>query len=455
MITRREFLHLSASLGMLTAVGKLDLAQAGPVQDYKALVCLFMFGGNDGHNVVVPLESAQYAAYQSARGVLALPTSRLLPINDPTLGFFGLHNALPELQALFQQEKLAILANVGPLVEPTTYRDLADRTVPVPVNLRSHSRQIQAMQSGYPLGGGSTGWGGRALDQLLAYNGNTEFPVAIAMDHPALYCAGAVTRDICLQPGHGLEQNALQISPMAAAQARLTAQEQIIAAESGNAIANAANRVMIGVQEVVDVTNRVNQVLGSGAAAAFPKPFPPGPLGSQLKGIASIISLNAEYSVGRQVFFCSLGGFDTHSGQVNDQSLLLQQVSKGLDAFYAALSFMGLDHQVTAFTLSDFGRTLQPSGTGSDHGWGNHHVVLGGAVKGGRIYGRFPLMTNYGTFNNSADDFADGRGGLLPNVSLGQYGGTLARWFGATPEQLDSIFPELTNFDTRDIGFLA
>ena len=187
MITRREFLHLTASLGMLTAVGKLDLAQAGPVQDYKALVCLFMFGGNDGHNVVVPLESAQYAAYQSARGVLALPTSRLLPINDPTLGAFGLHNALPELQALFQQEKLALLANVGPLVEPTTYRDVVDRTVPLPVNLRSHSRQVQAMQSGYPSGGGNTGWGGRALDQLRDFNGNTEFPVAIAIDNTLLY----------------------------------------------------------------------------------------------------------------------------------------------------------------------------------------------------------------------------------------------------------------------------
>ena len=167
------------------------------------------------------------------------------------------------------------------------------------------------------------------------------------------------------------------------------------------------------------------------------------------------MSLNGQLGVGRQVFFCGLGGFDTHAGQPYQQWDLLQQTSKALDAFYAALSAWGMDSQVTVFTMSDFGRTLQPSGSGTDHGWGNHHLVLGGAVNGGRIYGRFPLMTNYPNFNALADDYADTRGTMLPSTSLAQYGATLARWFGATDSQLNAIFPQLATFATRDLGFLS
>jgi uncharacterized protein (DUF1501 family) len=448
MISRREFLQLSAAFGTLAAVGKLTPAHGAPAQDYKALVCVFMLGGNDGHNVIVPLDSAQYAAYQAARDVLALPIGQLLQINDPS-GTFGLHYGLPELQTLFTQGKLAIVSNAGVLVQPTTYSDLSNPTVHLPSNLRSHANQIAAMQTGYPNPGGGTGWGGRILDQLEGYNGNTDFPVAISMDKPAVYCSGTVTQDITLQPGNNLEQQGLKISPGTAAQARLTGQGQIVAADSGNAIVDAANDVMAD-------ANALKLILTSaGGTPTFPKPFPSGELGGQLKEVVRLISLNAQFSVGRQVFFCSLGGFDTHAVQASRQSALLQEMSKALDAFYAALSFQGLDQQVTTFTLSDFGRTLSPSGTGTDHGWGNHQLVLGGAVNGGKIYGRFPLMTNYSNFNASAEDFADGRGTMLPGISLAQYGATLARWFGATDLQLDGIFPQLPDFPTRDLGFLA
>jgi uncharacterized protein (DUF1501 family) len=446
MMSRRRFLQLSAGLGMVAGIGGLRFAEAA---DYRALVCVFMFGGNDGHNLVVPLNGAQYGAYQSARGPLALPPGQLLPINDPALGAFGLHYALPELQALFTQGKLAIVANTGVLAQPTAYRNLSDPTFQLPSNLRSHADQVIMMQTGFSDAGGSSGWGGRTLDGLEVYNSGTVFPISISMDNPAIYCVGAVTQGVTLQPTNDLDQNAFGIYPPAAAQARAAAQRQIVTAKGANAIVNAANQVMS------DATT-LNPILkAAGVGATFPKAFPQTTIGDQLQEIARIVSLNVQLGVGRQVFFCGLGGFDTHGGQAYQQWDLLQRTSQALDAFYAALSAWGMASQVTAFTMSDFGRTLQPSGSGTDHGWGNHHLVLGGAVNGGRIYGRFPLMTNYANFNALADDYADTRGTMLPSTSLAQYGATLARWFGATEPQLDSIFPQLMPFATRDLGFMA
>jgi uncharacterized protein (DUF1501 family) len=246
-----------------------------------------------------------------------------------------------------------------------------------------------------------------------------------------------------------LDQGGLSAWPAAAAQAKALAQQQILSTESGNLIVNAANRVM------TSAINLNPLLRAASTGVQFSADFGNSQIATQLKEIARIISLNAQLNVGRQVFFCSLGGFDTHSGQGWQQWNLLQQVGKALAGFYSTMSSWGYANQVTAFTLSDFGRTLQPSGTGSDHGWGSHHLLLGGAVNGGRIYGRFPLMTNYKNFNSFADDYADARGGMLPSTSLVQYGATLAKWFGASDTQLNTIFPALANFTTRDLGFMA
>ena len=450
-ISRRAFLQLGASLGIVLGLGRFDWAAAATASDYKALVCLFLFGGNDGHNTVVPLQSTQYNAYVAARGGLALPQNQLLGITDATQGPFGLHYAMPELQALYNQGKMAVLANVGMLVQPTSYAQYSTPGFPLPLNLRSHADQVIQMQTGVPNSGGSTGWGGRTLDTMewaYGYNSTTAFPVAISMERPALFCEGAIVQDVSLEPGNYLDQYGLNLYPPAAAQARAAAQVQIVSVSSGNALVDAANKVMSDALAL-------NPLLKSAAGSVvFQKPFPSTQIGNQLKEIARMISLQSQLNVGRQVFFCSLGGFDTHGGQSYDQWSLLQQVSQALDAFYAATVQLGVGSQVTAFTLSDFGRTLQPSGSGSDHGWGNHHLIVGDAVKGGRIYGRFPLMTNYASFNASLDDYADARGVMLPGVSLAQYGATLARWFGAADADLDGIFPTLTNFGTRDLGFV-
>lgn len=449
-INRRTFLQLSASFGMLAGLGGLTLTQGAAAPDYKALVCLLLAGGNDGHNVIVPKNAAQYAAYQAARGPsLALPLNQLLDITDPNLGAFGVHNAMPEIQALFAQGKAAFLANVGLLVQPTLYANLSNPSFPLPTNLRSHSDQIQQMQTGIPNSSGSSGWGGRTLDWLQASNANTNFPVSIAMNSPALFCAGNQVLGTSLQPGNALDQAALNLYPASAGQARAAAQQQIITADSGNAIINAANKSM------ADALTLNPLLKGAASNVTWQTPFPATSLGNQLKEIARIISLNAQLNIGRQVFFCSLGGFDTHSGQSYQQGFLLGQVSQALKAFYDATGQLGVANQVTAFTLSDFGRTLQASGSGTDHGWGNHHMIVGGAVSGGKIYGQFPLMTNYANFNATNGDYADNRGAMLPNTSLSQYGATLAKWFGATDPQLDSVFPTLPNFAVRDVGFMG
>ena len=278
MMSRRRFLQVSAGLGMVAGLSRLPPAQA--VSDYKALVCVFMFGGNDGHNLVVPLDAAQYPAYQKARGALALPVGQLLAVTDPAFGTFGLHYALPELQTLFNQRKLAIVANVGPLTQPTAYRNLSDPSFTLPTNLRSHSDQVVMMQTGYTNAGNGSGWGGRTLDGLQAYNGASTFPVSIAMNSPAIYCVGAATQGITLQPGNDLDQNAMSIYPPAAVQARARAQQTIVSTASGNAVVDAANQVM-------STAVALNPILKSAVAdAALPKPFPHTSIGNQLLEIA-------------------------------------------------------------------------------------------------------------------------------------------------------------------------
>ncbi|MEW6130445.1 MAG: DUF1501 domain-containing protein [Acidobacteriota bacterium] len=447
-ISRRNFLQLGASFGMVAALGRFNFVEAAQAPDYKALVCVFMFGGNDGHNLIVPLASPQYSAYTTARGSLALPINQLLSVNDSTLGAFGFHYGMPEIQSLFQQSRCAVVANVGNLVRPTSYADYQAATQ-LPVQLRSHSDQVAQMQTAVPSSSGSTGWGGRTVDAMQARNAGTSFPVSISMNSPALFCVGNVNQAAALQPGNYLDQNAMSLWPATAAQARAAAQQQIVSQSSGNLIIDAANKSMVDALAL-------NPLLKAAAGnPPFTTVFPSTSLGNQLKEVARVIGLRAQLGVGRQVFFCSLGGFDTHSGQGYQQWDLLRQVSQAMAAFYDATAQMGVANQVTTFTMSDFGRTLQPSGSGSDHGWGNHHLIVGGAVNGGRIYGTFPLMTNFANFNSTNDDYADNRGVMLPGLSLAQYGATLAKWFGATDAQLDSLFPTLPAFAVRDLGFVV
>jgi uncharacterized protein (DUF1501 family) len=358
---------------------------------------------------------------------------------------------MPEMQSLYTSGKAAVLANVGMLVKPTSFLQQSQANFPLPSQLRSHSDQIAQMQTGHPNTALATGWGGRCVDTMQTgynYNSATNFPVSISMNSPALFCTGAVVQGTSIQPGNFMSQNAMNLYPAAAGTARKNAQQTAITTPSGNNIVDAANKSLA-------TANALSPILAQAAnAVQFQKAFPNSNLGNQLKEIARLISLNSQLGVGRQVFFASIGAFDTHSGQGYQQQENLKEISQALDAFYAATVQLSVDQQVTAFTLSDFGRTLQPSGSGSDHGWGNHHLIVGGAVQGGKVYGRFPLMTNYANLNASIDDFADNRGAMLPSTALVQYGSTLAQWFGAADSDLDGVFPTLPNFSVRNLGFV-
>lgn len=437
--TRRALLRAACAL---TAAGALPRAMGQTQSDYKALVCIYLAGGCDGHNVLVPLEPAAHAEYRRLRGALALPDGNgpLLPVSSPQ-GAFALHSGLLAIHPLWAQGQLAAVANVGPLAAPTTRAQILAGTASLPSNLYSHSDQMQIAQAGNAYGGG-TGWGGRAADAVAERNGTARFPAAVSLAGRALFASGTRIPSASLLPDNNLDMNGMAVWPDAAAAARRQALNEILQLDSGLRLVQAAN-------EVRRDALSLNGLLRSGNAATLNTVFPGTALGRQLRQVARVIALRNTVGLRRQVFFCQLGGFDTHSAQGWTFWDLLRQLAEGMAAFHAAMQELGTANQVTSFTQSEFGRTLQPSGSGSDHGWGNHLLVMGGAVRGGQVYGRFPFPALGG-----ADD-ANGRGALLPSTSLEQFGATLARWFGADAAALAAAFPNLAAFAPQDLGFMA
>lgn len=448
---RRSLLRRGAGAGAASLLARFGwmnaLAQSTP-PDYKALVCVFLAGGNDGHNTIVPLSQAEFNAYKAGRGSLALPDNNgaLLPVETPEGTPFGLNPGLKAIHPLWAQGHLAVLANSGMLVKPVTRTEFLGNLKPVPTNLFSHSDQIQQMQTAIPSPSGGTGWGARAADRLNGLNGPTTFPAAISTAGSSLFCTGSVVQSASLLPGFDLVPSGLSLWPAAAGQARFTGMQQLLEFDSGLALVQAANQVR---RDALDL----NALLRSGSATITTS-FPGGSLSDQLKQVAKIIKLRDITGVKRQVFFCLLGGFDTHGSQSWEHWNLLRQVSEALAAFYKTTEEeLGVANQVTSFTLSDFGRALQPSGSGSDHGWGNHQLLLGGAVLGGRIHGTFPSLALGGP-NDSGT-----RGTLIPTTSTEQMGATLAKWLGVTDADLPLVFANLYQnlnlFGQADLGFMG
>lgn len=450
MASRREFLRNTSALGAMGLAARLAplgalatpaFAQQAP-GDYKALVCVFLFGGVDGNNLVVPLDAAGYARYAAVRPAtsgIQLSQSALLPIQPAGAGPYGLHPALTELQALFSQGKLAILANVGPLNAPTTRSDyLVNR----PDNLYSHSDQIAQWQTSVSSGSSATGWGGRIADTMPAAG----FPVVTSISGSAIFASGAASSPLALPPAGGL---ALQgFANTAAGRARSEAFQAILAADPGNAYAKATGEVTA---RALSLSGLVNPIL-TATTSSVPAHFAglTSGVAQQLQVVARLIEARAQTGAKRQVFFVSLGGFDTHSNELATLDTLLGQLSPALGAFHEATVALGVANQVTTFTLSDFGRTLKPaSGAGTDHAWGNHHLIFGGAVRGGAMYGRYPTLALGGP------DDAEAEGRWIPTTSVEQYGATLARWFGVDEAGLASVFPNLGRFATADLGFLS
>jgi len=447
--SRRDFLKrtcCTAAAGFAAAsFNRFGLvnALAQSAQDYKALVCVFLFGGNDSNNMVVPLSSSGYSSYQQIRSVLALPQGSLLPIAPPSAGSFGFHPKFPEMQSLFNQKHLAVLTNVGTLVRPTTRAQFQQRQVNLPQNLFSHEDQQAQMQTAALDGNGQTGWAGRTADKIQSIYGGT-FPVIISLAGTNIFCEGLTARSI---ESSGDPTKLLSgFGSSAESQGRMSALQSLLTFDTGVSLIQQASSIT---GNALQDSNALATALA--AAPALATVFPANnSLANQLKQVAQIISARSALGLQRQIFFVSIGGFDTHSDQLNAHNNLYTQLSQAMNAFYQATMEIGAASQVTSFTLSDFSRTYAPDSTsGTDHAWGGHHLIMGGAVKGGDFYGTFPTLALAGP------DDATNEGRWIPTTSLDQYAGTLANWFGVATADLPTIFPNLPNFSTPVLNFVG
>jgi uncharacterized protein (DUF1501 family) len=365
-------------------------------------------------------------------------------VTDASGAPYGFHTLLTDVANLFSNKELAVVANVGSLVQPVTRAQYQAQQARVPSNLFSHLDQQSQWQTSVGQGNSPTGWAGRVADYLAAQKVNSSsFPAFLSLTGNVLEGAGATTQPLAMTPGRSLQLAGFSTS--AASQARFNALENLLTADSGISLVQAANNTLaMSIDDAKALANALSQ------APTLTTKFPATSLGSQLQQVAQIIQVQSVLGMSRQIFFCSLGGFDTHTGELATHNSLYPQVSQALAAFYSATQEIGMAQNVTTFTESDFNRTFQPtSGDGSDHGWGGHHLVLGGAVRGGQIYGKFP------TLQLGGPDDTDVRGRWIPSTAIDQYGATLASWFGIPNSVLPTIFPNLANFSTTNLGFLG
>jgi uncharacterized protein (DUF1501 family) len=495
--TRRSFLRTAAAAGaalgpvarplalnLATLGSAAALAQAG--SDYKALVCVFLFGGNDAANMVLPTDTDSWQRYTTVRsqapdpialrpagtppdataaaaspaalgGVLALNPAYALSTENRGRGF-AVHPVMTEVRDLFDAGRLSVLANIGPLVVPLTKAEYRANSKPRPVKLFSHNDQQSTWQA-LATEGTRVGWGGRLADVVAASNasvaGGGPLFTSISASGNAVFLAGDSVAQYQVSSGGAVAIAGLGGSLFGST----AANTQLRAIITGTGAGGGGSETLYA-REIAALTRRSidAQAAFQGAFAASVVAAPTtlrapstgvvaaNPLAVQLQTVARVMGARTALGQRRQVFFVSLGGFDNHDNQNRNQADLLSRVSHALGYFDATLTTLGLRDQVTTFTASDFGRTFTSNGDGTDHGWGSHHLVMGGAVRGREIVGRFPVV------GLNHDDEV-GSGSLLPQLAVDQLGATLGRWFGVGEAELDAIFPNLRNFN-RDLGFL-
>ena len=445
--SRRDFLRLGgqtfSAIGAAAALSQagLTVARAQTAGDYKAMVCIFLFGGNDAGNLLVPNDSGTYANYQRIRQNLALAQGSLVAIQDPvTKAGYGLHPSFAPLAALYNTSKrLALLVNVGTLVRtvPRGANGLPQlNAVALPANLYSHSDQQSQWESGLAQGGGTTGWSGRLADKL-AGGTSSRVPSTITMAGNALQLIGQST-----QPATVNTSNFGLVAP--AADPGSVALQNMLNLPSGATLVQAAQQSL---KDAASVAQAVTAALRDSGSLGVT--FPTTDIGNQLSQVAKLIQVRAALGANRQIFFCSQGGYDTHANQLTQHVTLFGNLANALAAFDQAMGQLGVLNNVTTFTQSDFGRTFQPNGNaGTDHGWGSHALIMGGAVKGGSLYGTFPTLTLAGP------DDSTSRGTWVPGISTDQYAGALAKWFGLGQADLDYVFPNLRNFQYQTPAFI-
>lgn len=451
-VSRRSFVrHVACSAVGYSLVNTVfDLykmnAVVGQANDYKALVCVFLFGGNDSNNMLMPRAGADYSVYAQGRGNIAIPAASMLPITPSTSDgrSYGLHPSMAGIQGLFNAGKAALVRNVGPLVGPTTKQQYQSGSTARPKSLFSHSDQQQLWQTSIADQVGGTGWGGRLGDIVRSLNTNDSVSMAISVAGQNTFQVGSIVTPYQVSPGGGTGFDGYipAGSTRDYERAETTAINQIIAREHANIFENAYKTRM---KSVIDNAQTITQALTG--QAALQTVFPQSGLGAGLRTIAQLIAARNQFGHRRQIFFCSTGGYDTHSMQLGAHAGLLAGVSAAMTAFYNATVELGVANQVTAFTASDFNRTFASNGDGTDHAWGGHQMIVGGAVKGGNLYGTFPNLSI-----NGPDDAGDGR--WIPTTAVDQYAATLATWFGVSAGQLPTIFPNIGRFSTSNLGFM-
>lgn len=512
-ISRRAFCQICGALGVASRIGApfavqlaaMNTAAAQTAGDYKALVCIFLAGGNDGHNTVLATDSDSWGRYWTARNTGSSPIA-LMPVGTPpaavgsvspvtgrtvarqspeafggvlpivpktanpvpagtiaTTRTFALNPHLAPLVTLFNARRLAIVANIGTLITPTTKAQYAAKSVPLPPNLRSHNDQQSMWQAGAGEGA-RLGWGGRIADFLFSTNGTNAIFTAISVSGNAVFLAGQNVIQYQISTGNkpatvitGTVGPNLFTSNTAASRLRSIIRDTAGTSLIGNDYSGIVQRSM----DTSDTLNAAFATGGPAAIAAAPTFVNPvtgatetNTLASQLQSVAKMIATNATFGMRRQIFYVTLGNFDTHADQNETHHAQMAKLGQALSYFDGVLGNINgtnMRSAVTTFTASDFSRTFTTNGSGTDHAWGSHHFVMGGAVNGGDIYGQYPTLgVDGGSFVNP-DGFNNQ---LVPTISVDQYAGTLAKWFGVTDTQLDIIFPNLRNFSPRALPFV-
>jgi uncharacterized protein (DUF1501 family) len=433
--------------------------------DYKALVCVFLNGGNDGNNMLVSLDQYNgpggslvegYSNVRAASG-LAIAQASLLPISPVSGGSYGFHPNMPEIRDLFNQGKLAVLCNNGPLVEPLTRTTYQNGTGKKPLQLFSHSDQVGLFQTAIANTVSQTGWAGRVSDKTNGLNGSATFPSNISIAGVNLILTGVDTRQLAVADSNTSLANVLQLSMSGSSSeqaSRLASFNELRTLDKEFKLVKAASDTRSSSIQTDIALSSVNPALTT--------VFPNTSLGRQLKQVALLIKACTDPTAGinmkRQIFFTQIGGFDTHSAEINGQGNLLTQVSQAIGAFYAATVELGIQDKVVTFTMSDFGRTFQPAGSGvntvgTDHAWGNHQLIVGGQVLGHTFYGTYPTLRLGGP--DDTDGGSNPRGRWIPTTSVEQYAATLATWYGLSTADLTAVFPLIGRFSTPNLGFLA
>ena len=470
--SRRQFLRAASMASMagfsvspfLLELNSLAAMAQGTTSDYRALVCVYLQGGNDGHGTVIATDPTSFAAFTQARSGapgLAYPMSELLPITPMTQQSgrtFALNPNLSGVQNLFNAGRAAIVANTGTLIAPATKAQVRANSVPLPDSLFSHFDQTAAWQAiASNLGSGErVGWGGAIADAVEAMNMNSNAMfTCISTSGNALFLAGQSSFQLNVTsagpvPIYGLAQPPFGLSSAA------NPLNSILTADETNLFAKEYEVVLKRSMQAQTTLASAMAPAGQGGVANPPQYLDPmsnklanNPLAGSLQTVARIIAGRASLGVTRQIFYVQLGSFDTHDGQAQSHAKLLTQLGAAFEYFDSLMVTMGLSNNVTSFTISDFGRTLTCNSDGTDHGWGSHHFVVGGAVQGQDMYGQYPVV--------GVDQSNDvGAGRLIPTTSVEQYAGTLARWFGLSDGQVRTVFPNFGNFGSNPyLGFLG